>query len=142
MFSLILLPAEANPVLEEGRDKRYPGRPHSSGGSKVILTLLTEVVAVHVELSAVYIRETGLQLLAGCLGNDGSRSGSGSGNGSRSENGSRSGDSGLQNSLKNLLQVILRVLGDTNSSNRGVSDGGFCQRCSGLVKQFVTRLGR
>ena len=77
----------------------------------------------------------GLQLLAGYLGNNGSRSGSrnGSRNESRSENGSESGDSDLHNSLKNLLQVILGVFGDTIRSNGGVSDRGFCQGSSGLV---------
>ena len=141
MSPLVLLPAEADPVPQEGRGKGNPGRSRGSDGSKIVFTLLTEVVAVHVGLPAVYVRGMGLQLLAGCLGNDGSRSGSGSRNGSRngsrSKNGSRSGDSGLQNSPKNPLQVILGVLGDTISSSGGVSDGGFCQGSSGLVGQFV-----
>ena len=130
MSPFVLLTTEADPVPEERRGKRNPGRPCSSSGSKIVLTLLTEVVAVYGGLLVVYVRGTGLQLFAGCLGNDGSRSGNGSRNGSkkgsRSENVSRSGDSGLQNSIKNLLQVILRVLGDTISSNRGVINGGFC----------------
>ena len=60
MSPLVLLPAEANPVPEERRGKGDPGRPRSSNGSKIVLTLLTEVVAVHVGLSAVYVREAGL----------------------------------------------------------------------------------
>ena len=141
MSPLVLLPAEADPVPEEGRGKGNPGRSRSSSGSEIVLTLLTEIVAVHVGFPAVHVREMGLQLLAGCLGNDGSRSGSRSRsrseNGSRSKNGSESGDSGLQNSLKNPLQVIFGVLGDTISSSGSVSDEGFCQGSSGLVRQFV-----
>ena len=60
MFPLVLLPAEADPVPEERRGKGNSGRPRGSSGSKVVLTLLTEVVAVHVGLSAVYVRGTGL----------------------------------------------------------------------------------
>ena len=93
MFLLVLLPAEADPVPEEGRGKKNLDMPLSSGGSKVVLTLLTKVVAVHVRLLAVYVWGTGLQLLAGCLGDNRSRSGSGSGN--ESENGNRSGDLSL-----------------------------------------------
>ena len=136
MSPLILLPVEADPVSEEGCGKENSGRPRSSVGSKVILTLLTEVIAVHVGLPGIYVRGTDLQLFAGYLGNDGSWSGSGS------ENKSRSGDSSLQNSLKNLLQVIFGVLGDTSSSSGCVSNGGFCEGSSGLVGQFVTRIGR
>ena len=112
MFSFVLLPAEVDLVLEEGRGKENSGRPHSSCGSKVVLTLLTEVVAVNMGLSAVYVRGAGLQLLPEHLGDDGSRdeSGSGSGNGD--------GSSTLQNGLEDPLQVILRVLGDTSNSRR------------------------
>ena len=91
-------------------------------------------------LAVVHVWGMSLQLLAGCLGNDGSQSGSGSEsrNESKSENGSRSGDLGLQNSLKNSLQVIFEVLEDTISSSGGVSNREFCRRSSGLVRQFVT----
>ena len=60
MSLLVLLPAEANPVPEEGHCKEYLGRPRGSSSSKVVLTLLTEVVAVHMGLSAVYVRGTSL----------------------------------------------------------------------------------
>ena len=110
MSPLVLLPAEADLVLEEGRGKRNSGRPRGSSGSKVVLTLLTEVVAVHVGLSAVYVRGAGLQLLPGHLGDDRNRDGSKSGSGS--------GSSSFQNGLKNPLQVILRVLGDTSINGR------------------------
>ena len=50
--------------------------------------------------------------------------------------------SSLQNSLKNLLQVILGVLEDS-SSRKSVSDGGFRPRGSSrLVGQFITQLRR
>ena len=130
---LRLLPTEADPVSEERHDKGNPGRPHSSIGSKIVLTLLTEVVAVHVGLFAVYVQRTGLQLFLGSLGDDGSWSGSGSGGGSLS----------FQNGLKNPLQVILGILGDISNSNKGVNKGGFYLWGSGgLVGQFVTWLGR
>ena len=92
MFPLVLLPAEADPVLQERRGKGNPDRSRSSSGSKIVLTLLTEVIAVHVGLSAIYGRGTGFQLLPGCLGNDGSWSGSGSGSGNGSRNKSGSGN--------------------------------------------------
>ena len=112
MSPLVLLPVEADSVLEERRGKGNSDRPYSSGSSKVVLTLLTEVVAVYVRLSVVYVWGAGLQLLPGHLGDDGSwdKSGSKSGNGN--------GSSSLQNGLKNPLQVILRVLGDTNISEK------------------------
>ena len=108
MFSLVLLPVEANLVLEERSGKENLGRPRGSSGSKVVLTLLTEVVAVHVELSVVYVRKAGLQLLPGHLGDDESCDESGSG----------SWSSTLQNSLKNPLQVILGILEDIISNGR------------------------
>ena len=70
MFPLILLPAETDPVLKERRSKGNLGRPCSFSGSKVVLTLLTEVVAVYVRLSAVYVRGVGLQLLPGHFKDD------------------------------------------------------------------------
>ena len=106
MSPLVVLPAEAGPVPKERRGKGNSGRPRGSSDSKVVLTLLTEVVAVHVGLFAVYVRGTGLQLLPRQLGDDGNRGGSGSGSLS------------LQNGLKNPLQVIFRVLGDTSISGR------------------------
>ena len=72
MFPLVVLPAEADLVPQEGRDKRNPDRSCSSSRSKIVITLLTEVVAVYLALFAVYVRGTGLQLLPECLNNDGS----------------------------------------------------------------------
>ena len=53
MSPLLPLPVEANPVPQEGRNKKNSGRSHGSSSSKIVLTLLTEVVAVNVELSVV-----------------------------------------------------------------------------------------
>ena len=72
MSPLILLPTEADPVLEEGHGKGNLGRLRSSGSSKVVFILLTEVVAIHIGLSAVYVRGAGLQLFPEHLGDDGS----------------------------------------------------------------------
>ena len=60
MFLLVLLPTEANLVSEERHGKENLGKPRSSNGSKVVLTLLTEVVAVYMGFPVVYIRGTGL----------------------------------------------------------------------------------
>ena len=112
MSLLVLLPAEADPVPKEKRGKGNLGKSCSSGGSKVVLTLLTKVVAIHVGLSAVYVWRAGLQLLLGHLRNDGSW------DESENRSGSGNGSSSFQNDLKNPLQVILRVLGDTSISRR------------------------
>ena len=53
MYSLILLPTEAVPVLEEKRDKKNPNKPYNSNNSKIVLKLLTKVVDVHMRLFAV-----------------------------------------------------------------------------------------
>ena len=66
------LPAETDPVSEKGCGKRNSGRPHSSSGSIVILILLTEVLAVYVRLSAIYVWGMGLQFIPEGLKDDGS----------------------------------------------------------------------
>ena len=76
MSPLVLPPTEAHLVPEEGRGKGNPGRPRSSSGSKIVVTLLIEVIAVYVGLSAIYVRGTGLQLLLRYLSNDRRWSGS------------------------------------------------------------------
>ena len=93
LLPLVLLPTETNLVPKEGYDKKYLSRHHSSSGSKVVLTLLIEIVVVYVRLSAIYVKRTGLQLISGLLGIDGSWGGSGSDSRSLS----------LQNGFKNLL---------------------------------------
>ena len=107
MSPLVLLPAEAGSVLEEGRGKENLISPRSSSGSKIVFILLTEVVAVYMGLSAIYVQGTGLQwLFLGLLG------------AGRSWGRSESKSSSLQNGLKNPLQVILRIFGDISSSGR------------------------
>ena len=49
----ILLLAEADPVPQEGRGRGNPDRFCGSSNSKIVLILLTEVIAVYVRLSAV-----------------------------------------------------------------------------------------
>ena len=56
MSPLVLLLAEADPIPEKRRDKRNLGRLCDSSSSKVVVILLTEVVRVHVGLSAVYVQ--------------------------------------------------------------------------------------
>ena len=114
MSPLVLLPIEADLVPEKEFGKKNSSRSYSSSNSKIFLTLLTEVVAVHVGLSAIYVWGIGLQLLLRHLGDD------------KSWGGSKSGSSSLQDGLKNLLQVVFGVLGDTSSSNKGVSNAEFC----------------
>ena len=70
LLLLVLLPAETDPVLEKGCGKKNLGRPHSSNDSKVVFTLQTEIVAVYVGLSVIYIWETGLKLILEHLGDN------------------------------------------------------------------------
>ena len=89
LFLLVLLPVETDPVPKERCSKKNLDKPGSSSSSKIVLTLLTKVVAVHVGLFAVYVQGTSFQLLLRHLEDDKSRGGNGSSN--------------LQNSFKNLL---------------------------------------
>ena len=54
----MLLPVETDAILEEGCCKRNVIRTLCSGGGEMIFALLTEVVAGHVVISLIYIRET------------------------------------------------------------------------------------
>ena len=56
----MLVPAEADPIAEEKACKRGAVEASSSGGGKMIFILLTEVVALHVRLTIVEVRELGL----------------------------------------------------------------------------------
>ena len=60
MSPLVLLLAEADLIPEKRRGKGNLGRLCGSCGSKIVLTLLTKVVTVHVRLSAVYVQGIGL----------------------------------------------------------------------------------
>ena len=56
------MPAKADPITKEGGRKRGAVRASGAGGGKMILTLLTEVVALYVRLTIVEVREPSLQL--------------------------------------------------------------------------------
>ena len=100
---LVLLPAKTDLISEEIHGKSNLGRPRSSSDSKIVLTLLTEFVAVYIGLFVVYVQRTGFQLISSRLGDDvswdGNRSGSGSGSRSGSGSGSRSGNGSGSGSL-------------------------------------------
>ena len=55
MFLLILLPTEADLVLKKKQGKKNFISSRSLSGSKIVLTLLTKVLAVHIRLSAIYV---------------------------------------------------------------------------------------
>ena len=82
MSLLVLLLAKADLIPEERCGKKNLGRSRSSSGSNIVLILLTKVIIVYVRLSVVYVQRTGLQLLPGHLGDNGSWDGSGSGSSS------------------------------------------------------------
>ncbi len=60
----MLLPAEVNSVPEEGGRKRNLVWPGGPAGGKMVLTLLTEVIAFHVGPTAVDVRGLGLELVS------------------------------------------------------------------------------
>ena len=131
LLLLVLILVITNPVLEIRRGKIYLGRPRSSSGSKVVLILLTEVVAVHVRLSAIYVQKMGLQLIPGRF-TDG-------GNQGRSE--SKGKSLNFWNSLNNPLQVTLGILGDINRSDKGNSKGMISfWKFNGLFRKFWFRV--
>lgn len=58
---LVLLPAEADLILEEVCYKRDMVRSLCSGNGKIIFTLLIEVVAGHMVITTINVRKTGLE---------------------------------------------------------------------------------
>ena len=56
MLLLILLSIEVDAVTQERCCKKNTVRAFGSGGGKVILTLLAEVIAFHVELTTIDVR--------------------------------------------------------------------------------------
>ena len=64
VFLLVLLPAEADLVLKEGRSKGDLVSLPSSSNGKVVLTLLTEVVGFHMGISAVHVWRTAFKGLS------------------------------------------------------------------------------
>ena len=63
MFLLVLLPIEVNAVTQERCCKENTVGALGSGSSKLILILLTEVIAFHVKLITIDIRWSSLQWL-------------------------------------------------------------------------------
>lgn len=55
------MPAEVNLVQPKGRSKKKLVSALNSNGNKVIFTLLTEVVAFHMGLTAVHVWEAGFE---------------------------------------------------------------------------------
>ena len=53
---LILLPTKTNAVTQKRDRKKNAVKALGSGGGKMILTLLAEVVTFHVRLTTIYIR--------------------------------------------------------------------------------------
>lgn len=65
----MLLPAETNVILEERYGKSYAIRFFGSGNSKVVFTLLTEIMASYIVVTLIKIEEKyleGLFLKAFC----------------------------------------------------------------------------
>ena len=56
MFLLVLLQMEVDVVTKERSCKKNMGGAFSSGGSKVILTLLTEVIIFYIRLIMIHVR--------------------------------------------------------------------------------------
>lgn len=52
---LIYLPTEADPVLKKKRGKKNLISLSSSNSEKIILTLLTDIVALYVGLSVIHV---------------------------------------------------------------------------------------
>lgn len=61
LLLLVLLLVKTYPVLEEKYDKKNLVSPPSFSDSKVVYTLLIEVVALHIGLSAIHVWRTGFQ---------------------------------------------------------------------------------
>ena len=57
----MLVPAKADPATKERSGKGCLIRPNGTGGDKMILTLLAEVVVFHVRFTIVEVRELGFE---------------------------------------------------------------------------------
>lgn len=55
----VLVQAEADPIADEKDRKRVTVGANSSGSDKMIFTLLTEVVALHIRLTIVEVQKPG-----------------------------------------------------------------------------------
>ena len=63
MLPLVLLPSEVDAVTQERCCKENMVGAFGSGVGKVILTLLTEVIAFHVGFITIHVRESAFQQL-------------------------------------------------------------------------------
>ena len=57
----MLIPTKADPATKEKSGKKCLVRASGTGGSKMILTLLTEMVVFHVEFAMVEVWEPGFE---------------------------------------------------------------------------------
>lgn len=109
---------EIDLVLEKKRNKKNLVSLFSFSNGKLILTLLIEVVTLHMRLSVVYVWGTGFQKFILRLLGDGR-------------------GLGLQKGFENLLQVFFDILGDSRSCGKDDSNKKLCLwGFSGLVKKF------
>ena len=102
MLPLVLLPTEVDTVPKEGYCKRNAVGAFGSGGGKVILTLLTEVIAFYVGLTMIDVRWSGLQwLLTGAV----------------------RGSSGFEDRPEDLLQIFFCIFSNKRLDSRRVNWG-------------------
>ena len=71
---LVLVPTKADSITKEQSCKRGTVKASGTGGSKMVFTLLTEVVAFYVRLSIIEIGEPSLQLALSVSGGFGTTS--------------------------------------------------------------------
>ena len=107
LLTIVLLQTKSDLVLEERHGKRNLVSFSSSSGSKLVLTLLTEVVALYIGLSAIYIWGTGFQKFIPRLFGGG-------------------GSLGFQNNFKNPLHVIFSILRDKRYNGKDDSNRKIC----------------
>ena len=100
-FTLVLLPLEQGDILLEDSRKQNSVRAYGTGGSKVIFTLLEDIVTLQMSFTLINVREPSFQrplmwaFIVRSGGNDGSRN--------------RCRKFRIQNGSKDPLEVILRV---------------------------------
>ena len=60
-LGLVLLPAKVDPILEERGRKRNTLGPRSTGHVKMVLALLTEIIALYIQVSIIQVGVMGLE---------------------------------------------------------------------------------
>ena len=103
MRPLILLPTKVDMVPKEGCCKKNAVGAFASGGSKMILTLLAEVITFYVGLTTIDVRWSGLQWLF--------------------TNAVRGESSGFENHLKDPLQIFFCILSNGRFNSREIDWG-------------------